>query len=231
MIDPVEREREAIAYLDSWPWERGGTLIGGYALAAYGSPRFSVDLDLVLTARQYNEISPILAAERSTLLRLPNIVGTNPPRVERLQLGLVTVDLMIDGVVDRLAQVVVEPEWVGRDAIREVLSLRTGRTSAAVSVARIEALWALKLLAGRDQDLADLLALSDRQIRVAEIRAFLAEHPNSGLTKRTNLLKEKLASPKTYLDTISRLSRGRPSHPSNRAVWNRFVALVEGSLP
>ncbi|MHB1708063.1 MAG: hypothetical protein ACYCT2_01115 [Thermoplasmataceae archaeon] len=47
-IDPVNRERKVLGLLDAWPWELGGVLIGGYAIAAYGRPRYSDDVDIVI---------------------------------------------------------------------------------------------------------------------------------------------------------------------------------------
>ena len=47
-VDPDVRELEAARFLDSLPWETGALLIGGYAISAYGPPRSSVDVDLVL---------------------------------------------------------------------------------------------------------------------------------------------------------------------------------------
>lgn len=138
---------------------------------------------------------------------------------------------MVGGVVDRIARVVVDAEWMGRDAVRGRLSLRTGRTAGEVTVARIEALWALKLLAARDTDISDLLTLSDRQVNVSEVRDFLVTHSTPGLRTKIREIEEKLASPKSYIDAISRLGMGRPSHPSNRATWQHFIALVRASLP
>lgn len=230
MIDPIEREEAAIRFHDSWPWRRGGVLIGGYAVAAYGAPRFSVDLDIVLTSDQYHEIGVALDVDSRKSMTFRS-GGERVMHVERAQQGLVTVDFMVDGVVDRIARVVVDAEWVGRDAVRERLSLRTGRTAAEVTVARIEALWALKLLAARDTDISDLLMLSGMEINTDEVRDFLVTHSSPGLSTKIREIEEKLVSPKSYIDAISRLGKGRPSHPTNQATWQHFIALVRASLP
>lgn len=46
--DPADRERKVLSLLDAWPWELGGVLIGGYAITAYGKPRYSDDVDIVI---------------------------------------------------------------------------------------------------------------------------------------------------------------------------------------
>lgn len=46
--DPGHREHKVIALLDEWPWNLGGVVIGGYSLSAYGKPRYSSDVDIVI---------------------------------------------------------------------------------------------------------------------------------------------------------------------------------------
>jgi hypothetical protein len=48
VIDPDLRESAALELLDAWPWELGGVVIGGYAVCAYGPPRYSSDVDVVI---------------------------------------------------------------------------------------------------------------------------------------------------------------------------------------
>jgi hypothetical protein len=50
LVDVAARERAVLSFLDEWPWETGGVLIGGYAISAYGPPRYSVDVDVVIPA-------------------------------------------------------------------------------------------------------------------------------------------------------------------------------------
>ena len=48
MTDQATRESAVIALLEEWPWKLGPTVIGGYAIAAYGAPRYSDDVDFVI---------------------------------------------------------------------------------------------------------------------------------------------------------------------------------------
>lgn len=232
MIDPTERELAGIEFLDSWPWETGGVLIGGYALAAYGSPRFSIDVDLVVTENEHRSIRPHLKLRTASRRSVPGQSSTGRPLlVERLIGELQTVDLLINGVIDRVARVPVDAEWIERDPVRRRLALISGRTRATVSVARIEVIWLLKLLAGRRTDISDLLSLSGQEIDVREVRGLLGEHVNESLKEHVNRLRSQLASPRTYSDALSRLARGSPSHRSNRETWEKFLAKVNASLP
>ena len=53
--DPVAREKKVLCLLDAWPWELGGVLIGGYAIAAYGGLRYSDDVDIVVPNATHRE--------------------------------------------------------------------------------------------------------------------------------------------------------------------------------
>lgn len=45
----MEREKKVLNLLDDWPWEYGGVIIGGYAISSYGKPRYSNDIDIVVS--------------------------------------------------------------------------------------------------------------------------------------------------------------------------------------
>ncbi len=47
-VDPTIREKAVASLLDEWPWDLGGVIIGGYVSAAYGKPRYSNDIDVVI---------------------------------------------------------------------------------------------------------------------------------------------------------------------------------------
>lgn len=57
-VDEAAREREVADLLDRWPWERGGVIIGGYAIAAFGAPRYSTDIDVVVSVDAFPTVDP-----------------------------------------------------------------------------------------------------------------------------------------------------------------------------
>lgn len=65
MTDPAAREREVTEILDEWDWVDGACLVGGYAVSAYGKPRYSRDLDFVMSMGVVN--SPVLGVHFSPL--------------------------------------------------------------------------------------------------------------------------------------------------------------------
>lgn len=59
-INQILRERKALDLLDSWPWNFGGVLIGGYAIAAYGRPRYSDDVDIVVPVATHDKLKAFI---------------------------------------------------------------------------------------------------------------------------------------------------------------------------
>ena len=125
-------------------------LAGGLAVAVWGAPRATKDIDLLI---QPNSLPRAMAAVREcgfTLEALPFEFkdGTSLQRVNKVDVqgNLVTVDFML---VDRN----LEPAWAGR--------ARLPFAGRDIVVVGREALIAMKALAGRPQDIADIQNLKD----------------------------------------------------------------------
>lgn len=70
----------------------------------------------------------------------------------------ISVDLLVGYVRDRDARVDIPESWVSQRSNVRFLRIKTGVTPV-IPVARPEAIWALKLQAGRSQDITDLFAI------------------------------------------------------------------------
>ena len=125
-------------------------LVGGLAVAVWGAPRATRDIDLLI---QPDSLPRAMAAAREcgfTLEALPFEFrdGTRLQRVSKVDAdgNLATVDFML---VDRnLASA-----WAGR--------VRLPFAGCDIVVIGREALVAMKALAGRPQDIADIQSLKD----------------------------------------------------------------------
>lgn len=222
MTDPGAREREVTGLLNGWDWSRGGCLIGGYAVAAYARPRYSRDLDFVIPAHRESSLVRELT-ENGFVIRPYRRSGNDGGFKDaiRLKRGSITIDLMCGYVRDRSTRTVIPEAWISERHRDVRLLLVTGSTDGPVRVCRPEALWVLKLIAGRDQDLGDLFALSTVTVDVDEIRSFLAKAMNEPLQSRLKDEARRLDSGKIYLDSLS--ARFLPtSSESAREVWKRF---------
>lgn len=116
-VDADARESEATDFLDSIPWDSGALLIGGYAISAYGTPRFSDDVDLVLPFDQRSRVETWL---RSGGFRQKLTFGSRElveslPKL-RIERGMVSGDLYFGGVQARGSGARVRYDWLGEGA-------------------------------------------------------------------------------------------------------------------
>lgn len=232
--DPAAREAAVVRLLDGWPWQHGAVIVGGYAVSAYGSPRYSDDLDLVLpkggmapTVAWLQSLRPPFAQAKIGPAWQQNYGGT----VSRFERSGETLDLLPVAVRDREALVDVPYEWIAREARRIRLVLLDAATSASVPVARPEALWLLKLQSGRPQDLSDLFAIHQVPVALRDVREGFDVLSSDALTAKLNKVLDRLQERKQYEDSLSRWGRGSPEAPSNRKAWATFLGMVESAMP
>ena len=137
-------------------------------------------------------------------------------------------DLLVGAVRDRDAEVDVPADWIAMNPKHDVLRTLSGKTSIPVPVARIEALWLLKLQAGRDQDITDLFALFDQPCSRDEITEELKELSTPSLVKKLGITLQKIRSDKLYEDSMSRTLAKRGQASLN--AWKRFGDFVESCI-
>jgi hypothetical protein len=220
----VVREQKAVTLLRKWPWKTGGTLIGGYAIAAYGPPRYSEDLDIVISRTALNPILRFLD-EQGFLLRkdsYPNSQNLDG-EVMTFDHEEVSVDLLVGYIRDRDAKVDIPESWVSQRSNTRILRIKTGETTA-IPIARPEAIWALKLQAGRSQDITDLFAIYDTRFESKEIIELFRGLMNDLLKTKLLATLQKSESDKLFEDSMSRLEMKQTE--KNRERWTRFGSAV-----
>ncbi len=228
MVDVAARERAVLALLDKWPWGSGGVLIGGYAISAYGPPRYSVDVDVVVPASSATVVRSWLRSagfKRSTH-SVPNPQNYEG-KVERYLSRDVTLDLLAGAVRDREAMVDIPERWISKNCKRMVLETLSGKTSHRIPIARPEALWALKLQSGRDLDLTDLFVISDQSADLSEVKRLFEQLATDSLSRKLRGVLSKLRERRLFEDSLSRRSLGSPNNPQNVRRWERFISRVE----
>ncbi len=229
--DAAVRERTALTLLDQWPWESGGVLIGGYAVSAYGHPRYSEDVDVVIPARSVSGIQTWLRTEGFTMAHR---AWRNPQnydgQVFRFVKETVTLDVLSGAVRDREAQVDVPERWISDRPKRLILEMLSARSTRKIPIARPEALWALKLQSGRDQDLSDLFALMDQPTDVREVRELFERLAADSLSRKFQNVLSKLGERRLFEDSLSRLRLGSPKRHDNIQRWKRFTSRVQSII-
>lgn len=232
MTDPIRREQAVVALLNEWPWDIGGTIIGGYAVAAYGHARYSDDLDIVIPISALVPLKRWLEEEGFESVIYPDDIEFNyAGKVPRWQREDITIDLLPGVVRDRKAKVDITEDWLTRDVRSIRLTTRTSATSIKVPVVRPEAIWALKLQAGRLQDLSDLFAIQDTPIDPSEVLDIYKQLWCESMAAKLKIILARLDEPKTYADILSRLERGSPDWKRNQTAWRRFRGMVRRCLP
>jgi len=172
----LERERAGFALLRRFR-ETEAVLVGGYAVSAYGPPRFSLDLDFVVPASALPGVRGLL--QSADLARIRNWEGgaVLAGRAERWSRGEeaipLSVDLLIDGISDRVSGASHPYASVRRGARRVIVRGLDPSSEAEALVAAPEVLVALKLEAGRRVDLRDLAVLAGTDLDVERIATFL----------------------------------------------------------
>ncbi len=229
MTDPDLREKEVVRLLEAWPFDKGTTIVGGYAIAAYGGARYSVDIDFVVSNEANDRVTGWLEGQGFSRRLKHRPTQTGFDQAIRYQKGVVTIDLLIGVVRDREAMVDIPEEWISQRARRVKLDLLTGRVERAIRVARVEAIWALKLQSGRDQDLTDLFAISGAEFRVREVREIFEALGTRSLSAKLAKVSSKLESEKLYRDARSRLEL--KDTESTRRKWTRFKQRVLEAIP
>jgi hypothetical protein len=228
LVDVEARERAVLALLDEWPWDAGGVLIGGYAISAYGPPRYSVDVDVVIPAESAPGIRSWL---RKVGFELTAHAVPNPQnyegQVERFLSKAVTLDLLAGAVRDREAMVDIPEKWISKSCRRMVLETLSGKTSHPIPIARPEALWALKLQSGRDLDLTDLFAISNQPADLDDVRQLFEQLATDSLSRKLQSVRSKLGDRRLFEDSLSRRQLGSPDSPQNVKRWQRFISRVE----
>jgi hypothetical protein len=229
---PEERELEALALLDQWPGEVKGVVIGGYAVSAYARARYSVDLDLVIeTSRRPAAESWLISQDFKVESRWTPREQDSAARVSRLKRGHVEVDLLAGAVRDREAAVDIPAEWVMRAPQARRLVLLAGSSRSPHDICRPEALFALKLQAGRAQDLSDLFMLQGVRVDTDEVRALFASLWRPSLARKLSKVERALGDEKVFRDACSRRRRGSPDLASNRLEWAEFRRRVAAAIP
>ena len=132
----------------------------------------------------------------------------------------VTVDLLIGAVRDRDAQVDIPASWITRSSVRKKVKGFNYSTSLDGPLARPEALWGLKIQAGRDQDLTDLYLIHDRKFKIGEVTDLF------GATKAVSELPQRRITRDVIFMTNNDLSRYRNFHN----LWNNNERYARSNI-
>jgi hypothetical protein len=227
-----DRERWAIEFLERLPEGFRGILVGGYAVLAYGPPRFSVDVDLVLATNLKPKLEAWLK-EEGLSYRTTFSADYPPERISKLRVegDRVSGDLYFGGLRSRGSGAFVDYDWISLRPRSIPLNLTSGSVRSPVPVARPEALWVLKLLAGRSQDITDLFAISGEKVSGSEVLEKFGSLNDAATRQELERVIRRIRSGADYVDALSRRGLGSPKLPRNVRSWQAFVAKATKLVP
>jgi len=191
--DPGARERRCFELLEAIQGSRA-VLIGGYAVSSYGLPRFSVDLDLVVHKSDTENLRAILRDHSLTMMKSRPGGEQFTGAFEQWSDGLVSVDLLIDGVADRRSGASFDFETIEETASNQTFTGRAVPTSATARVAAPETLIVLKLCAGRLVDLRDVAILSRLKLQSEVLGRLLLIAPADAISRTIDRLASALST-------------------------------------
>jgi hypothetical protein len=156
-----DREGEIIRLLALIP--REFVLIGGYAVSALSSHRFSVDCDVVISRKTSKQFRSLLRREGYLRRRSAKVGketgGSVEIYVRTIKAGKISVDLFTNNITARETGASWSYEHIRRNSVEAVV---TGiRNSANVTVPTRELLIAMKIHSGRDADVRDIVMLCE----------------------------------------------------------------------
>jgi hypothetical protein len=199
-----ERERACLELLQKIP--EGYVLIGGYAVSAFEFPRFSVDLDVVVSEKDFERFSGILENEGFSRVKEADEFALTykgsfvcfQKMVESLP---ISVDLMVGMVQSRQTDAAYSFDYLMKNSeIREVTGFGV-KASTEARVADREMLMALKINSMRMADQRDIIALCAGDVDTGKVANHLTRVPGEKIKKHLGSLLSFLEDPKSR-DTL-----------------------------
>jgi len=139
-------------------------VIGGYAVNVYTLPRFSVDCDIVIKEeKELKNIEKILFSigykKKITPENIP-YSGKFCRYEKRLSNSfLVSIDLLVESVMDRDTRVIFSAEWVFEHSSIKILRGKTMMEELRLKIVNVDALIVMKTISCRSTDIRDIFMM------------------------------------------------------------------------
>jgi hypothetical protein len=181
------REKECFDFLNFLKKDMEYVVIGGYAVSSFGFPRFSMDLDIIVTEKK-NQLMQKLIKEKGFILETEKKDLNYSGKFERYSKGLVSIDLFINTVQSRQTGYCYPFSYIFKNSeIREV-SGWDPLSNARVRVPHKEMLIALKIHSMRTADKRDIIMLCYEKPSTEKIVNHLKNCPQEKIIAHINEL-------------------------------------------
>lgn len=198
--DFSQREKVCFTFLNLIPTEKQYVIIGGYAVTSYGFPRFSVDLDIVISESGLSFFKKLLS-DNDFEFTIGKKDLSYSGKFERYEKDLVSVNLLINGVQSRQTGYLYPFQYIFKNSqIRETSGWDLSN-KVKVRIAKKEMLIALKIHSMRMADTRDIIMLCYKKPNIQSILDHLKNSPKEKIIEHVGELLANL-NEKNLKDSI-----------------------------
>jgi len=200
ITDFSTREKECFDFLNQIPKQKRYVVIGGYAVTSFGFPRFSVDLDITIPDHELSFFKKLIS-DNGYEFTLGKEDLTYSGKFERYTKGLVSIDLLINGVQSRQTSYLYPFEYIYKNSeTRETNGWNIINKSKA-RIVKKELLIALKIHSMRMADKRDIIMLCYNKPDTYKILNHLKNSPKE-IIKKHIIELQKVFSDGKFKDSL-----------------------------
>ncbi len=201
----LKREDECFYFLRTIPEKTKYVLIGGYAVSAFGFPRFSVDLDITIPKNElqfFEELLNIQGFKITTEKKdLDEIYAGEFRKYKKKEELPVSVDILTNSVKSRQTGSSYSFNYLFKNSETRTVSGWHPDSKAKVRLANREMIIALKINSMRLTDKRDIIILCYEKPKVKKIIEHLKRCPVDVIKKHLGELLSVINDPK-YVNSI-----------------------------
>ena len=200
ITDFSNREKECFTFLKLIPKEKQYVIIGGYAVTSFGFPRFSVELDITIPESELPFFKKALSDNDFVFTKGKDDLLYSG-KFERYEKGLVSIDLLINGVSSRQTGYLYPFQYLFKNSQIRETSGWDPLNKVKARIAKKEMLIALKIHSMRMTDKRDVIMLCYEIPNIRIIINHLENSPKEKIIEHVNDLLANL-NEKNLRDSI-----------------------------
>ena len=190
-----KREKVCFDFLKQIPKQKRYVVIGGYAVTSFGFSRFSVDLDITIPEKELSFFKKLLT-KNDFILKTTKEDLTYSGRFERYEKGLISIDLLINGVQSRQTGYMYPFDYIHTNSeIRETNGWDPSN-KAKTRIVKKELLISLKIHSMRMADKRDIIMLCYEKPDEGKILNHLEKSPKELIKKHIIELQKAFSDEK-----------------------------------
>lgn len=200
ITDFSKREKECFDFLNQIPKQKRYVIIGGYAVTSFGFARFSVDLDITIPENELTFFKKLLS-EYGFILKTTKEDLAYSGRFERYEKGLVSIDLLINGVQSRQTNYLYPFEYIYKNSETRETNGWDPINKSKARIVKKELLIALKIHSMRMADKRDIIMLCYEKPNAQKILNHLEKSPKE-IIKKHIIELQTVFSDKKFKDSL-----------------------------